>query len=40
LLYFANNILYLKENLKEKENKSYPKEDPIIINSKNNKFVN
>lgn len=40
LLYFSNNTLYLKENLKVKENRTYPKEDPIIISSKNNKFVN
>jgi len=40
LLYFANNVLYLKENLDKKSKKSYLNENPLIVEIKNNKFLN
>jgi len=38
LLYFANNQLYLKENLKEKPTKKYVTTNPLVLNSNSNKF--
>jgi len=40
LLYFVNNVLYLKENLDKKSKKVYLNENPLIINIKDNKFFN
>lgn len=40
LLYFANNTLYLKENLDKKDNKNYLNQSPIILDFKDNKFLN
>ncbi|MDD2907859.1 MAG: VCBS repeat-containing protein [Candidatus Gracilibacteria bacterium] len=40
LLYFANNILYLKENLGIKDKKVYLNESPLILDSSDNKFLN
>ncbi len=39
IFYFVNNVLYLKENLKEKKKKIYLWEDPYIIYPKDNKFL-
>ncbi|MDR3150621.1 MAG: hypothetical protein LBU14_03250 [Candidatus Peribacteria bacterium] len=39
MLYFVNGALYLKENLIEKDDKIYLKENPFVITSANNKFV-
>ena len=40
LLYFTNGQLFLKNNMNEKPVKSYVKTNPIVVNSKNNKFYN
>lgn len=40
LLYFVNNVLYLKNNLLNKAKKIYLNESPLVINSSDNKFVN
>lgn len=40
LLYFVNDVLYLKENLDKKDEKVYLNESPIVLDSEDNKFLN
>lgn len=40
LLYFANNVLYLKENLDKKSSKVYLNENPLVVDIEDNKFLN
>lgn len=40
LLYFSNNVLYLKENLDKKSKKVYLNENPLVVSIKDNKFLN
>lgn len=40
LLHFANNKLYLKESLDKKSDKSFLNENPIILESNDNRFLN
>jgi len=40
LLYFVNDVLYLKQNLDKKDDKVYLNESPIILDSDDNKFLN
>jgi hypothetical protein len=39
ILYFMNGTLYFKENLDVKAKKIYLKENPLVVNFGNNKFI-